>query len=313
MENGVSTSARFALYVAPAETPTEAPAETSTPTPETPTEAPAETPTQSPSEAPVGQVSAPQLGFEVVQEVVDDITYVLPQDVVLKWSAEGDVQAYYVEVLNSAGKVLAQTTTESSALTVGYDNLAEGEVYTLNVTAIPVNGTVENGVSASARFALYVAPNEAPTPEPTAEPTPEPTAEPTPEPTAEPTPEPTAEPTPEPTAEPTPEPTAEPTPEPTAEPTPVQDWTIPVDASSGSETIQLIQDRLVEWGWLAEGEYTPGTLDEFTLNAVLSFQTWYNESFGGTLIPVSAEHPIIEPDTLALLMNENGDIYSKPV
>ncbi len=124
-------------------------------------------------------------------------------------------------------------------------------------------------------------PTEAPTPEPTAEPTPEPTEEPTPEPTAEPTPEPTEEPTPEPTAEPTPEPTEEPTPEPTKEPTPEPEPTPYTDEwMQDQKSVKAFVQALVDGGWLDSELATVDLEDENVLNAIRSFQLWYEQNEG---------------------------------
>ena len=165
-------------------------------------------------------------------------------------------------------------------------------------------------------------PTEEPTPEPTEDPTPVPTEEPTPVPTEEPTPEPTEEPTPEPTEEPTPEPTEEPTPVPTEEPTPVPapekqysmddpgSWTEAIRPDSSSKAILLIQQRLKEWKWLADG-YSEGSMDGMTIDAVIAFQNACIES-GLTVTPTDPGNPVVEVDTLRLLFNIDGMVLVNP-
>ena len=139
-----------------------------------------------------------------------------------------------------------------------------------------------NGIEAYARYADFEL--LLPTEEPTEEPTPEPTEEPTPEPTEEPTPEPTEEPTPEPTEEPTPEPTEEPTPEPEPEPTPYTDeW------MQDSKSVKAFVKALVDGGWLDSELAVNDVQDENVLNAIASFQQWYEQNEGVTLEPIFDE------------------------
>jgi hypothetical protein len=85
----------------------------------------------------------------------------------MNWHAEGEVQRYYVKVEDVEGvRIKDYDTTEKQGF-VESRMLSTGETYTLTVTAVPKNGTLEvDGVSTSVRFALYVAPEPTPTPEP---------------------------------------------------------------------------------------------------------------------------------------------------
>ena len=83
--------------------------------------------------------------------------------------------------------------------------------------------------------------------------------------------------------------------------------TQPVSIDSDAQVIVLVQDRLVEWGWLPMEVYVPGELDEATVQAVTDFQNYYTENTGETLLPMYAELPVIETDTLAVLMAD-GDV-----
>ena len=100
-----------------------------------------------------GTVTPPVLSFETTVEQLDEITYVADDILVMHWQSEGDVRAYYAEVVNDEGEVLASATTEDSSIAVRQGNLTEGEVYTLNVTALPADDSA--GQTASAQFALY--------------------------------------------------------------------------------------------------------------------------------------------------------------
>ena len=118
---------------------------------------------------PVGKVSAPEISFNDVQAVQGDVKQVSGDVVVMNWHAEGEVQRYYVKVEDADGvRIKEYDTTEKQGF-VESRMLSTGETYTLTVTAVPKNGTLEvDGVSASVQFALFVAPE--PTPEPTPEP-----------------------------------------------------------------------------------------------------------------------------------------------
>lgn len=316
----------------PTEVPVAEPAPTEAPTPE-PTEAPTPEPTEipatepEPTVIPVAVIGAPMLSIQPVNEIIDSVNYVPGGLLTLNWPAEGDVSGYRVEILDG-DIVCASMDTADIQGSLPTDGMVAGTVYTLRVTAIPNHGSIENGTVAEANFALAAEPTAEPTPEPTLEPTPEPTPELTPEPTAEPTPEPTPEPTAEPTSEPIPEPTPEPTSEPTPEPTPepIPDpavdslilsfppdaWTVPMDANSNPEMINVLQMRLEEWGWLASMTYTPSVLDDPTIVAVAAFQSYYNITFYGTLPVASIEERIVSADTLTILMDTTGNTVVNP-
>ena len=73
----------------------------------------------------------------------------------------------------------------------------------------------------------------------------------------------------------------------------------------------MLQQRLVEWKWLAKDSYYEGELDEATVQAIVDFQTVCAEN-GIGLIPCDPMDPVIETDTLALLFNADGLIYANP-
>ncbi|UQZ35901.1 hypothetical protein C2I18_21600 [Paenibacillus sp. PK3_47] len=151
----------------------------------------------------------------------------------------------------SGGVTVDSVTETNGGLTYQVSAaLAEGETYTVSVTATGYRFTVGNVTipklpeptatpvpepTVTPTATPDTEPTAAPTTEPTAAPTTEPTAAPTTEPTAAPTTEPTAAPTTEPTAVPTTEPTAAPTTEPTAAPT-TAPTTAPTSASGGGTT-----------------------------------------------------------------------------
>ncbi len=171
-ENGTVDNARwahlqFALKGTPAPTPTAAP---------TPTPVPTATPTPAP-----GEVGIPTVSIEPVESVsVDGIQYVPEGTLTIGWAAGGDVDHYLVQVFDGMGQTLYSQEFTATATTLGTRDMREGEVYTLRVTAVPVNGTAADGKSTDMRFALEAAqPTATPTPVPTDEPTEAPTDEPT--------------------------------------------------------------------------------------------------------------------------------------
>jgi len=130
-----------------------------------------QTPEPEPEPEPqVGLVSAPEIA--IADEVAGNGPVVIEADSFeLRWRAEGDVETYYVRITDSNGSDIMepQFTTRTSA-TLRTVNMEAGEVYTLSVGAVPVNGEREDMVISEARF---VRPEEA-TPEPTEVPTPAP-------------------------------------------------------------------------------------------------------------------------------------------
>ena len=330
-------------------------------------------------------VAEPAISFETVADSSDDVTFVAPGIVTMGWFAEGDVAGYEVFVTNENGDVVAHATTEKNSLSVKSENLTPGELYTLNVTAIPNGGTADDGPSASAGFALYLESEpelpEAPVVEAPAE---QPAEQP----------------------ETHDEALAEPYSEAVEDAQPVQqaeevyvegdnekapaektydevedesyydeedyvesddeayvdedyneandeaydqeeyveeqsyseeedyveeenndessddeyaseaDVTAetegpapsPITPDADPETIGQLQMRLVGWGWLEDGSFETGMLDDATLQAVRSFQSWYNENYNGELPPAGES---VDAATAALLMNQDGEVYAR--
>lgn len=146
----------------PSEEPSAEPSEEPSAEPsEVPTEEPTEEPAPEPepvveSEPEPMAITPPVLSFETTVEVRDDITYVANDVLVMRWQPQEGVGSYYAEVVDGSGAVLAQTETQETFVTAPQGSMAEGEIYTLNVTANPADGGA--GVTASARFALYPEP-----------------------------------------------------------------------------------------------------------------------------------------------------------
>ena len=142
----------------------------------------------------------------------------------LHWSAEGQVRAFCVDIMDADGNtVVSMADVYIMTLLLESDDLKPDMTYKIRVGAVPVYNGGETVWSEATFFIRSGSETTLAPAIPTSEPTSEPTQEPTTEPAPEPTPEPTAEPAPEPTPEPTAEPTSEPMPEPiilpTSEPT----------------------------------------------------------------------------------------------
>ena len=88
-------------------------------------------------------------------------------------------------------------------------------------------------------------------------------------------------------------------------------WSTAITPDFDFEGIVVLQQRLVEWKWLAKDGYYEGVLDEATVQAIVDFQTVCAEN-GIDLIPCDPMDPVIETDTLALLFNANGEVYANP-
>ncbi len=241
----------------------------------------------------------------------------------LNWPAEGDVVSYYVQITDSNGNLMADQSLLNSGATVGPDKLIPGEIYTLTVTATFVNG---DPTSATAYFMLpAVQETEAPEAEPTAESVAEIYAQ---QPYAvesyeeEPYSENSYE-------EEAPADDAyvddsyvddsyeddsyvdesyedesyedEPYEDESYEEEPVEDSGSAystITRSSDSSEIDKMQKKLYDWGWLTD--YSSGSLDDATIQAVIDFQNYCNGS-GYNLKVTDPDDPKVEIDTLELL------------
>lgn len=138
-----------------------------------PTEIP--TPEPLPTMAPI---EAPEIRVEgtLNDEGIVEIT---SRKYTISWGSEGAVQNYIVRITDASGSEVANHPgTQQTQLSLNAGDMRPGEVYTITVGAIPMNGSSQDMVVNSARFTLPVAataaPTEVPTPVPTAEPTPQP-------------------------------------------------------------------------------------------------------------------------------------------
>ena len=106
------------------------------------------------------RLSAPVIMIDYVQEEAGGVAYISGDVFTITWQTEGDVAEYHTELLDSSGNILDDRVVTSPSLSAHTSALDPDEVYTLNVTAIPMGGTESDGVTASVRFALYVNPSE---------------------------------------------------------------------------------------------------------------------------------------------------------
>ncbi|MBR1822376.1 MAG: peptidoglycan-binding protein, partial [Clostridia bacterium] len=346
VEEGEASSARFALEAADEEPVAEAtpepvsddaqesvveitpePVAEVTPEPEdeiTPEPVIETTPEPAPA---IGTVSAPTITFNASgydgsgAAIVDAAN----EYVQMNWYAEGDVSGYYVQIYNGAGEQLDAVETQNASLAIPTSALTAGEVYTLYATAIPVNGAIENGQTGAAQFyvqaAQAVEPEPEYQPEPAYEPEPEYQPEPAYEPEPEYQPEPAYEPEPEYQPEPAYAPEPEYQPEPEYEPEPEAQsseymgyvWDSPIDAYSDSTRIELIQQRLSQLGWLSDSYYeNAGTLSSDTVDAIARFQSYLSDNYGMYPTPIDTLNPVIDLDTLSILMSDESDSYTNP-
>ena len=233
----------------------------------------------------VGTVDTPQIGIDPAS-YEDGGVYYVDADTTLFWGATGDVAGYHVRITDGQTDFINQDTQDTS-YALSLDDLAEGATYQITVTAIPTNGTAEDGESATISFARVPAQESEPVEEQPAE--------------------------------------EQPAEEQPAEEQPVEEqqpssnpWDAPLNRDSDTALIEQMQTVLADWGWLTfdgEGAATRGQLDEATVNAVLNFQTYVNEQYAQdgtqlTLIDPASGNPEVGTDTLKLLFNDQSIVIS---
>ncbi len=117
-----------------------------TPEPEQPAE-PEVTPEPEQPAEPVYNVSAPVVNIEG-SDAYDGVNCAFTGDLSVSWYAEGDVGSYDLYLYDQDGNVVSQAAgVTQTSMNLAADNFAEGAAYTLEIVAIPVNGTAENGAS----------------------------------------------------------------------------------------------------------------------------------------------------------------------
>ncbi len=110
-----------------------------------------ETPVDPPE---IGTITNVFSTVERVSRMENDIYYLYPGTVTLRWYADGDLDSYYIEIRDANGVGLASTSTEGEEASFSSDLLTEGTVYTFYVYAIPTNGTQDDATVKTLQFAL---------------------------------------------------------------------------------------------------------------------------------------------------------------
>ena len=95
-------------------------------------------------------MDAPVISIDPSAE--QDGVYYVDSDFSISWSADGDVAAYFLRITDG-NTDFANGQVDYSSTSISLSNLADGVTYEVTVTAIPVNGTVDDGQSATLRFA----------------------------------------------------------------------------------------------------------------------------------------------------------------
>ena len=76
--------------------------------------------------------------------------------------------------------------------------------------------------------------------------------------------------------------------------------------------IAALQQRLVEWGWLNVDDYTEGTLDDATIDAVIRIQQYMSER-GVNYMICDPMDPVVDVATLQLMFDESlGMTFENP-
>lgn len=83
----------------------------------------------------------------------EDVVVLPDEPVVAAWTADGDVASYFVNILDSMSRtVYSQQGGQTTSYEIGPDSINPGEVYTLQVGAMPINGTMIDIVWKTAKF-----------------------------------------------------------------------------------------------------------------------------------------------------------------
>ena len=131
--------------------------------------------TPEPEEIGVGAVGDIEIRFGGVT-AGDDIVSVEEGVFDVVWRADGDVEGYYVYVIDGSGDyIVSVEDVDDTSFTVQTELMNPGEIYTLRLGVLPARGELSDIVWRETRFTLPQRETPAPEPEPTEEPTPAPT------------------------------------------------------------------------------------------------------------------------------------------
>jgi uncharacterized protein with FMN-binding domain len=105
----------------------------------------------------IPDVAKPEITFDQVHSVEGEVSYIEGEDIRAYWSYDENVEEYHIQITDPNGDILQDFSSRATKCFMPKDELIAGDVYTLYLVAIPKNGTYDNnGVSSSAKFALYV-------------------------------------------------------------------------------------------------------------------------------------------------------------
>ncbi len=112
--------------------------------------------TVEPTPTPIGSVEVPVITVSSYKDFQNGVYYADTDGLAFSWSAAGDVESYNLTIIGSDGSTLydKEGVTKTSSV-LDSTSMQQGVVYTLTVTAVPVNGTAADGASASVQMALY--------------------------------------------------------------------------------------------------------------------------------------------------------------
>ena len=113
---------------------------------------------QTPEPTPAA-IGAPVMSVSGHVKEEDGVYYARKDALTVAWTVEGNVESYNVVIAGSDGnEVLNKTGVKKTTRVISPEDMAEGIVYTMTVTAIPEGGGSEDGISSSVVMALYVPP-----------------------------------------------------------------------------------------------------------------------------------------------------------
>jgi len=109
-------------------------------------------PTAEPRTA-VGTVTRPAI--EIIDySYVDDGIYFVDRDFRISWNADGDLEVYYVRIAEDTGCELVNSATEEQFIDIKASSMSPDRIYTIQIGAKPVNGTYDDVLVSTLRFAL---------------------------------------------------------------------------------------------------------------------------------------------------------------
>lgn len=113
---------------------------------------------QTPEPTPAA-IGAPVMSVSGHVREEEGIYYARKDALTISWTCEGEVASYDILIMGSDGnEVLNKTGVKKTTRVIAPEDMTEGVVYTMTVTAIPDGGTADDGQSASVMMGLYVPP-----------------------------------------------------------------------------------------------------------------------------------------------------------